>query len=165
MGKGCINKRERQELRQQKNRSFLMNQVSMGYLVSNWSWFKKLDATEASFFFTQSQRFPLFNFVWKQSCCCSVAEACLTFCDPRTCSMLGSSVLHHLPEFAQIHVRWVDGAMKPSHPLPLSSPFAFHFSQPWVLFQWVSSLHQVAKVLELQLQHQCFWWIIRVDFL
>ena len=50
MGKDRINKRERQELSQQKYRSFLMNQVSMGYLVSNWSCFKNLDAMEASFF-------------------------------------------------------------------------------------------------------------------
>ena len=51
------------------------------------------------------------------------------------------------------------------HPtISSSSPPAFNLSQHQGLFQWVSSLHQVAKVLELQLQHQSFW-IVRTDFL
>ena len=45
------------------------------------------------------------------------------------------------------------------------SPPALHLFQHQGLFQWVGSLHQVAKILELQLQHQSFQWIIRVDFL
>ena len=68
--------------------------------------------------------------------------------------------LHYLPEFAQIHVHWV----MPSHPLPSSSLFAFNLSQHQSLFQWVGSSYQVAKVLELQLQHQSFQWIFRTDF-
>ena len=51
-----------------------------------------------------------------------------------------------------------------THPLS-SSPFALNLTQHWVLFQWVSSLHQVAKVLEPQLQHQSFQWIFRLGFL
>ena len=55
------------------------------------------------------------------------------------------------------------------HPTSSSSvlPFSscFNLSQHQSLFQWVSSSHQVAKVLELQLQHQSFQWIFRVDFL
>ena len=71
---------------------------------------------------------------------------------------------HHLPELAQTHVLWVGDAIQPSHPLSSSSP-AFNLSQNQGLFQWVSSLHQVAKILELQLQHQSFQWILRLDFL
>ena len=53
----------------------------------------------------------------------------------------------------------------PSHPLPPPSYFAFNLSQHQGLFQWVGSSHQVAKILELQLQHQSFQWIFRTDFL
>ena len=61
-------------------------------------------------------------------------------------------------------------AIQPSHPLSPPSPPAFNLSQHQGLFQWVSSLHQVAKVLELQLQHQSFQWIVglisfRIDWL
>ena len=77
----------------------------------------------------------------------------------------GSSVLHCLPEFAQIHVYWVSDTIQPSHPLPPPSPLAFNLSQHQGLFQWISSLHQEAKILELQLQHQSLQLIFRVDFL
>ena len=76
-------------------------------------------------------------------------------CDPMDCSTPGFCVLHCLLEFAQTHVLWVADA------LPVSPPFPFAFS----LFQWVGSLHQVAKVLELQLQHQSFQWTYSVYFL
>ena len=79
-------------------------------------------------------------------------------------SMSGFSVHHYLPEFAQTHVLWVGDVIKPSHPLSPPS-LALNLSQHQGLFQWVSSSHQVAKVLELQLQHQSFQWIFRVDFL
>ena len=74
-------------------------------------------------------------------------------------SMPGLPVPHYLPEFAQVHVHWI----QPSHPLSPSSPSAFNFSQLQGLFQWIDSSHQVAKVLELQLQHQSFQWVLRVD--
>ena len=77
----------------------------------------------------------------------------------------GFPVLHHLLEFAQTHVHWVGDAIQPSHPLLLPSPPALNLSQHQSLFQWVSSLHQVAKGLEFQLQHQSFQWIFRIDFL
>ena len=70
-----------------------------------------------------------------------------------------------LPELAQIHVHWVGDPIQPSHSLLYPSPPAFKLSQQQGLFQWVGSLHQVAKVLELQFQHQSFQWIFRVDFL
>ena len=59
------------------------------------------------------------------------------------------------------HVHWVRDAIQPCHPLSSPSPPAFNLSQHQSLFQWVSSLHQVTKVLELQLHHQSFQWIFR----
>ena len=97
--------------------------------------------------------------------CCSVAKWCLAFCDPMDCSMPGFPVLYFLLAFAQTHVHWVSNAVQPSHPLLPPSLPALNLSQHQVLFQWVSSLHQVAKVLALQLQRQSFQWIFRVDFL
>ena len=94
----------------------------------------------------------------------SVTHLCLTLCDPMDCSAPGFPVHHHLPEFAQTHVHQVSDAIQPSHPLSSPSP-AFNLSQHQSLFQWVSSSHQVTKVLELQLQHQSFQWIFRTDFL
>ena len=81
------------------------------------------------------------------SCCCSVAKLCLILCDPMDCSMSGSHDLHCLPEFAQIHVRWVHDVIWPSHPLLLPSAFAFTLSQHQGLFQWVDFSYHVAKVL------------------
>ena len=83
---------------------------------------------------------------------------------PMDCRPPGFSVHHHLPELAQTHVHQVDDAIQPSHPLSFPSCF-FSLSQHQGLLQWVSSSHQVAKVLELQLQHQSFQWILRTDFL
>ena len=80
-------------------------------------------------------------------------------------SMPGLPVHHQLPELAQTHAHRVGDAIQPSHPLSSPSPPAFNLSQHQGLFQWVSSLYQVAKVLELQLQHQSFQWIFRTDFL
>ena len=80
----------------------------------------------------------------------SVAQSCLTLCDPMDCSTPGFSVLHQLPELAQTHVHRVGDAIQPSHLLSSPSPSALNLSQHQVLFQWVSSSHQVAKGLELQ---------------
>ena len=91
--------------------------------------------------------------------------SCVRLCDPMDCSTPGFPVHHQLPELAQIHVHRVGDAIQPSHPLASPSPPAFSVSQHQGLFQWVSSLHQVAKVLEFQLQHQSFQWIFRTDFL
>ena len=74
-------------------------------------------------------------------------------------------VTHHLPDFAQVHVHCIGDAIQPSHPLLPPSPSAFNLSQHQGLFQWVDSSHQVAKVLEFQLQHQSFQWVFRIDFL
>ena len=91
-------------------------------------------------------------------------QSCLTLCNPTDCSMPGLPVHHQLPELAQTHVHQVGDAIQPSHPLSSPSPPALNLSQHQGLFQ-VSSSHQVAKVLELQLQHQSFQWIFRTDFL
>ena len=80
------------------------------------------------------------------------------FVTPRTVSTPVFPVHHQIPELAQTHVHRVGDALQPSHPLSSPSPPAFNLSQHQGLFQWVSSLHQVAKVLEIQLQHQSFQW-------
>ena len=112
---------------------------------------KELDTTEQIHWFT----FALFSLV---------AQSCPTLCDPMDCSTPGLPVHHQLPEFTQPYVHWVSDAIKPFYPLLSPSP-AFNLSQHQGLFQWVSSSHQVAKVLEFQLQHQSFQWIFRTDFL
>ena len=81
---------------------------------------------------------------------------------PHDCSTPGFPVLHYLSESTQTHIHWVDDAIQPSPPLSSPSPPAFNLSQHQGLFQWVGSSHQVAKVLELQLQHQFFQWIFRL---
>ena len=75
----------------------------------------------------------------------AVAQLCLTLCNSMDCSTLGLPVHYQLPEITQTHVHRVCDAIQLSH--PLSSPYAFNLSQRRGLFQWVSSLHQVAKVL------------------
>ena len=95
----------------------------------------------------------------------SVAQSCLTLCNPMDCIMPHFPVHHQLPELSQTHVYQVGDAIQPSYPLSSPSPPAFNFSQHQSLFQWTSSSHQVAKVLELQPQHQSFQWIFRTNFL
>ena len=86
----------------------------------------------------------------------SVAQSCPTLCDPMNRSTPGLPVHHQLLEFTQTHVYRVSDAIQPSHPLSSPSPPTFNHSQDRGLFQCVSSSHQVAKVLEFQLQHQSF---------
>ena len=81
----------------------------------------------------------------------SVAQSCLTLCDPMNRSTPGLPVYHQRPEFTQTHVHRVSDAIQPSHPLSSPSPPAPYPSQHQSLFQWVNSLHEVAKVLEFQL--------------
>ena len=103
------------------------------------------------------------------SCCCfSVAQLGPTLCTSMDCSTPVFLILHRLSEFTQNHVPWVDDANQPSHALspllllPSVFPSIKVFSNTST-FQWVISSHQVAKVLELQ--HQSFLWILRVNFL
>ena len=95
----------------------------------------------------------------------SVTQSCPILCDHMDCSIPGFPVHHQLLEPAQTHVFWVSDAIQSSHPLFSPSPPTFSLSQHQGLFQWVSSSHQVAKILEVQLQNQTFQWIFRTDFL
>ena len=90
--------------------------------------------------------------------------SCVQLCDPMNSNTPGFPTHQQLPELTRTHVHWVSDAIQPSHPLLSSSPPAFSLSQHQGLFQWVIS-HQVANVLEFQLQHQSFQWIVRIDFL
>ena len=97
-----------------------------------------------------------------------LAQSCLTLCDPMDCSMPRFPVHHQLPDLTQTHVHRVSDTIQPSHPLssPLLLPSIFP-SIKWEIFKWVSSFHQVAKILELQVQHQSFQWIFvsfRIDW-
>ena len=78
----------------------------------------------------------------------SVTQSCLTLCDPMDCSTSGFPVLYHLPDFTQTHV---GDAIQPSHPLSSPSPPALNLSQHQGLFKWVSSLHQVAKLISFRM--------------
>ena len=86
-----------------------------------------------------------------------------TVCDPMDCSTPSLPVHHQLLEFTHAHL--ISDAIQPSHPLSSPSPLTFNLSQHQGLFKWVNSLHHVAKVLEFQLQHQSFQWILRTDFI
>ena len=93
---------------------------------------------------------------------CSVMSDSLKFHESQ-CT--GLPVHHQLLEFTQTHAHRVSDAIQPSHPLLSPSPPAPNPSQHQGLFQWVNSLHEVAKELEFQLQHQSFQWIPRTDLL
>ena len=99
------------------------------------------------------QALPILKLHFKVSKLCSsvqfssVTQSCPTLWDPMNHSTPGLPVHHHLPEFTQIHVHRVGDAIQPSYPLSSPSPPAFNLSQHQGLLQWVSSLHQVAKVL------------------
>ena len=93
------------------------------------------------------------------------SQSCLLLCKPMDCSTPGFPVHHQLPELSQTHVHWFGNAIQPTHPLSSPSPPDFNHSQHQGLFQWVSSSCQVDRILELQLQHQSFQWIFRIDFL
>ena len=95
----------------------------------------------------------------------SVTQSCPTLCNLMDSSTPSVLVYHQLPEWSQTHVHWVGDAIQLSHPLSSPSPPAFNLFQHQGLFKWVSSSHQVAKVLEFQLQHQFFQWTPRTDLL
>ena len=99
---------------------------------------------------------------WQLPRNCPAAKSCPALCSPTDCSTPGSPVPQCLPEFAQAHVQWVSDAIQPSRPASAPSPPALNLSQYQGLFQWVSSSHQVARVLELY--HQSFQWIFSLDF-
>ena len=98
------------------------------------------------------------------------SQSCLTVCDPINCSTPGLSVHHQLSESTQTHVHRVGHDIQPFYLLSSPSPPVLNLSQHQGLLNWSSSSHQVAKVLEFQLQHQPFQWIpglisFRMDWL
>jgi len=95
----------------------------------------------------------------------SVTQSRLTLGNPMNRSMPGLPVHHQLPESTQTHVSWISDAIQPSHPLLSTFTPVLNLSQHQGLFKWVSSSHQVAKVLEFQLQHQSLHWTPRTDLL
>ena len=95
----------------------------------------------------------------------SVAQLCPTFCNSMDCSTPGLPIHHQLPEFTQTQVHWVGDVIQPSHPRSSPSPPAPKPSQHQSLFQWVNSLHEVAKVLRFQAQYQSFKWTPRTGLL
>ena len=95
----------------------------------------------------------------------SVAQLCLTLRDPVNRSTPGLPVHHQLPEFTQTHIHRVSDTIQPSRPLSSPSPPAPNSSQHQSLFQWVNSSHEVAKVLEFQLQHHSLQRNPRADLL
>ena len=123
-------------------------------------WTEELDGLQS--IASQSQTWLKWLSVWFSSV---QSLNCVWLCDPMDCSTPGLPVRHQLPEFTQTHVHWVSDTIQPSHPLSFPSPPTFNLSQHQGLFQWVSSSHQVAKVLEFQLQHQSFHWTSRTDLL
>ena len=131
---------------------------------SKWNKINKITSVKYLAHWSVSMDFSLHIFVWYSVQFSSVAQLCLTLCDPMNCST-PDPVHHQLLEPTQTHVHWVDDAIQPSHPLSFPSPPTFNLSQPQGLFRWVSSSHQVAKVLEFQLQHQSFQWTHRTDLL
>ena len=110
-----------------------------------------------------------FHYVWEAALgvryISSVAQSCPTLCD-MDCSTPGLPVHHQLPEFTQTHVHWVGDAIQPtisSSVVPFSS--RLNLSQHQGLYKWVGSSHQVAKVLEFQLQHKSFQRTPKTDLL
>ena len=110
--------------------------------------------------FIQISPLTYITFTFVCVCCsCSATQSCPTLWDPMNPSMPGLPVHHQLLEFTQTHVHRVGDAIQPSHLLLSPSPPAFNLSQHQGLFKWVSSVHQVAKVSELQHQHQSFQYV------
>ena len=115
-------------------------------VAQSWTWLKRLSSS--------SSRFISIIFLDSIPVASSVTQLCLTLCDPMDCSMPGFPVHHQLLDPPQTHVHQVSDAIQPSHPLSSPSPPAPNPSQHQGLFQWVSSSHQMVRVLEFQLQQQ-----------
>ena len=120
-----------------------------GVANSQHDWTTELNWIEETVYLTFGLKLMCYD-------CVLVTQSCPTLCNPMNCSTPGLPVHHQLPEFPQTHVHRVSDAIQPSHPLSSSSPPDLSLSQHQGLFQWVSSSHQVGKVLEFQLQHLSF---------
>ena len=102
--------------------------------------------------------------LWTKIISCSVAKSCLTLW-PHGLQHTRLPCPSLSPGACLNSCPWIGDAIQPSHPLSSPSPPALSLSQHQDLFQWVGSLHQMAKGLEPYLQHQSFQWVFRVDFL
>ena len=138
----------------------ITHQVPLSMEVSRQEYWSGLPFLTPIFMFICEQSHYLFqkfsNLFCFPSVFSSVAQSCTILCDLMDCSTPGLPVHHQLPELAHTHVHRIGDAIQPSHSLSFPSPSAFTLSQHQGLFQRITSVHQVAKVLEFQLQHQFF---------
>ena len=143
------------------------NFLFWNFNCASFGHWKPLQACPLSFGHNPIFFFLFFFFFWSTFLLSvqfsSVALLCLTLCDPMNRSMPSLPVHHQFLGFTQTHVHQVGDAFQPSHPLLSPSPPVPSPSQHQGLFQWVNSSHEVAKVLEFQLQHQSFQWTPRTD--
>ena len=138
--------------------------TDVGNLISGSSAFSKSSLNIWKFSVHVLLKSHVENFEHYFARICSVQSLSrVQLCNPMNRSTPDLPVHHQLPEFTQTHVHWVSDAIQLSHPLSSPSPPAFNLSQHQGLFKWVSPLHQVARVLEFQLQHQSFQWTLRTD--
>ena len=132
------------------------------FQTASWTLFQSQDLQKNFYLLQLECVFYLISSRQNLLLCCSIANLCLTLCDPMDtrirCPSLSVGVCSDSCPLSQ----WCYLTKPPLQP---SSPFAFNHSQHQGLFQWVGSFHQVAKILELQLQHQIIQWIFKVDFL
>ena len=153
--------------------AFLRVQLSQPYVITIWTFVSRMMSplfnTLSRFVIAFLLRSNRLLISWLQSrptvIFSSVTQSCPTLCDPMDCSTPGLPVHHQLLKFTQTHVHWIGDAIQPPHPLSAPSPPTLNLSQHQGLFKWISSSHEVAKVLEFQLQHQSFQWIFRNYFL
>ena len=132
----------------------------LGHIADNsWKWVLNLRSVSFQVYWFLRSRWHKAKATGFQRCSffgvsvqfSSVTQSCLTLCDPMDCSVPGFPVHHQLPKLAQTHVHWVGDAIQLSHSLSSPSTPAFNLFKHQGHFQRVSSLHQVAKELELQL--------------
>ena len=126
--------------------------VSVPGVAKSQTWLSDWTTTTATSCIKWKIKIDIWVFLWSLWFqFSSVTQSCPTLCNPMSCSTPGLPVHHQLPEFTETHVHRVSDAIQPSHPLSSPSPLAPNPSQHQSLFQWVNSLHEVAKVLEFQL--------------
>ena len=132
------------------NITFLGEAKQQKGIWANWEYSNfKVQSTKCFFswisleFLKQCEKHIVSQNVFQTFGCYSVTKSCATLCNSMDSSTPGSSVLHYLPEFAQIHVLWVSDVIQPSHPLSAPFPSALNLSQHQGLFQWVGCLYQV----------------------
>ena len=160
------NKKQKKVNKNKSTQKSLKN--SRGIISQQHSWCVLFYLSPTHFLLLNYLQVPTYYFILKYFSSVqfsSVTQSCPTLCDLMNRSTPGLPVHHELPESTQTHVHRVSDAIQPSHPLSSPSPPAPNPSQHQGLFQWINSSHEVAKVLEFQLQHQSFQWTPRTDLL